>query len=33
MMVEAPIQAGDIGIIVAFGPGVTGEIVLARWEA
>jgi alkylresorcinol/alkylpyrone synthase len=33
MLENAPAQPGDPGIIVAFGPGITGEIVLARWEA
>ncbi len=29
----ARMRPGDLGIIVAFGPGMSGEIVLARWEA
>ncbi len=33
MMERPPAQPGDLGLIVAFGPGVSGEIVLARWEA
>lgn len=33
MLANPPAQPGDPGIIVAFGPGITGEIVLARWEA
>jgi alkylresorcinol/alkylpyrone synthase len=33
MLENAPAQPGDPGIIVAFGPGISGEIVLARWEA
>jgi alkylresorcinol/alkylpyrone synthase len=33
MLENAPAQAGDHGIIVAFGPGISGEVVLARWEA
>src|SRR5262245_54622287 len=32
MLKNPPAKAGDLGIIVAFGPGVSGEIVLARWE-
>jgi alkylresorcinol/alkylpyrone synthase len=32
MLKNPPAQPGDLGIIVAFGPGVSGEIVLARWE-
>jgi alkylresorcinol/alkylpyrone synthase len=32
-MVENPrARPGDLGLIVAFGPGVSGELVLARWE-
>jgi alkylresorcinol/alkylpyrone synthase len=33
MLEDQPAQPGDLGIIVAFGPGISGEIVLARWEA
>ncbi len=33
MLDNSPAQPGDPGIIVAFGPGISGEIVLARWEA
>jgi alkylresorcinol/alkylpyrone synthase len=33
MLENAPARPGELGIIVAFGPGITGEIVLARWEA
>jgi alkylresorcinol/alkylpyrone synthase len=33
MLRNAPAQPGDHGVIVAFGPGISGEIVLARWEA
>jgi alkylresorcinol/alkylpyrone synthase len=33
MLENAPARPGDLGIIVAFGPGISGEIVLARWEA
>jgi alkylresorcinol/alkylpyrone synthase len=33
MLENPPAQPGDPGIIVAFGPGISGEIVLARWEA
>jgi len=33
MLENPPAQSGDLGLIVAFGPGVTGELVLARWEA
>jgi alkylresorcinol/alkylpyrone synthase len=32
MLDNPPAQPGDPGIIVAFGPGLSGEIVLARWE-
>jgi alkylresorcinol/alkylpyrone synthase len=32
MLKNPPAKSGDLGIIVAFGPGVSGEIVLARWE-
>jgi alkylresorcinol/alkylpyrone synthase len=32
MLENPPAQPGDPGIIVAFGPGITGEILLARWE-
>ena len=32
MLKNPPAQPGDLGIVVAFGPGVSGEIVLARWE-
>jgi alkylresorcinol/alkylpyrone synthase len=33
MLENPPAQPGDPGIIVAFGPGISGEVVLARWEA
>ena len=33
MLENPPAEPGDLGIIVAFGPGISGEIVLARWEA
>ena len=33
MLRDAPARPGDHGVIVAFGPGISGEIVLARWEA
>jgi alkylresorcinol/alkylpyrone synthase len=33
MLEDPPARPGDPGIIVAFGPGLSGEIVLARWEA
>ena len=33
MMRHAPARPGDLGAIVAFGPGLSGEIVLARWES
>jgi alkylresorcinol/alkylpyrone synthase len=33
MLANPPARPGDAGIIVAFGPGLSGEIVLARWEA
>jgi alkylresorcinol/alkylpyrone synthase len=26
-------ESGELGLIMAFGPGVSGEILLARWEA
>jgi alkylresorcinol/alkylpyrone synthase len=32
MLKNPPARPGDVGIIVAFGPGISGEIVLARWE-
>jgi len=33
MLENPPARPGDPGIIVAFGPGISGEVVLARWEA
>jgi alkylresorcinol/alkylpyrone synthase len=33
MVANPPARPGDPGLIVAFGPGLSGEIVLARWEA
>ena len=33
LLENALVQPGDLGIIVAFGPGISGEVVLARWEA
>jgi alkylresorcinol/alkylpyrone synthase len=33
MLDNPPARPGDPGIIVAFGPGLSGEILLARWEA
>jgi alkylresorcinol/alkylpyrone synthase len=33
MLDNPPARPGDPGLIVAFGPGLSGEIVLARWEA
>jgi alkylresorcinol/alkylpyrone synthase len=33
MLKDPPARPGDLGIIVAFGPGLSGEIVLARWES
>jgi alkylresorcinol/alkylpyrone synthase len=33
MLENEPARPGDPGIIVAFGPGISGEILLARWEA
>lgn len=33
MMRHPPAEPGDVGVIVAFGPGLSGEIVLARWES
>ena len=33
MMRHPPAEPGDLGLIMAFGPGVSGEIILARWEA
>lgn len=32
MMRSGSVEPGELGIIVAFGPGMSGEIVLARWE-
>lgn len=32
MLRNSPPRPGELGAIVAFGPGVSGEIVLARWE-
>ena len=32
MLENPPARHGDPGIIVAFGPGLSGEIVLALWE-
>jgi alkylresorcinol/alkylpyrone synthase len=32
MLENPPARPGEHGIITAFGPGITGEIVLARWE-
>ncbi len=32
MLDNPPAPAGSLGLIMAFGPGITGEIVLARWE-
>jgi predicted naringenin-chalcone synthase len=32
MLRNPPARDGDLGLIVAFGPGVSGEIVLARWR-
>jgi alkylresorcinol/alkylpyrone synthase len=32
MLENPPAQPGDHGIIVAFGPGISGEVLLARWE-
>ena len=29
---EAPAKAGDLGLILAFGPGFSAELLLARWE-
>ena len=31
-LMRSPPRAGELGVIIAFGPGVSGEIVLARWE-
>src|SRR5262249_13006644 len=33
MLDNPPAQPGDPGVIIAFGPGISGEVVLARWEA
>lgn len=33
MLKNPPAEAADLGIIAAFGPGITGELVLARWDA
>lgn len=30
---EAPAQDGDLGVILAFGPGFSAELLLARWES
>jgi alkylresorcinol/alkylpyrone synthase len=30
---RAAARPGDPGLVVAFGPGISGEILLARWEA
>lgn len=30
-MMRSPPRAGELGVVIAFGPGVSGEIVLARW--
>jgi alkylresorcinol/alkylpyrone synthase len=32
MLENAPAQPGEHGIIAAFGPGISSEVVLARWE-
>jgi alkylresorcinol/alkylpyrone synthase len=32
MIRDAPACHGDLGLIIAFGPGLSGEIVLARWQ-
>jgi len=32
MLENPPARNGDLGIIAAFGPGISGEIILARWE-
>ena len=31
MLQDPPAQPGELGVIVAFGPGITGELILARW--
>ena len=33
MMRHPTAEPGELGLIMAFGPGVSGEILLARWEA
>jgi alkylresorcinol/alkylpyrone synthase len=33
MMRNPTAQPGELGLIMAFGPGISGEILLARWEA
>jgi alkylresorcinol/alkylpyrone synthase len=33
MMRNPTARPGEVGVIVAFGPGLSGEIVLARWES
>jgi alkylresorcinol/alkylpyrone synthase len=33
MLEQPPARPGELGIIVAFGPGLSGEILLARWES
>lgn len=30
---EAPAEDGDLGLILAFGPGFSAELLLARWES
>jgi predicted naringenin-chalcone synthase len=32
MLQDPPAEAGDLGVIAAFGPGISGELVLARWD-
>ena len=32
MLQDPPAKAGDLGVIAAFGPGISGELVLARWD-
>jgi alkylresorcinol/alkylpyrone synthase len=32
MLKNPPAEPGDLGLIMAFGPGISGEIILARWE-
>jgi alkylresorcinol/alkylpyrone synthase len=33
MMRRPTAEPGELGLIMAFGPGISGEILLARWES